>query len=99
MEIHCLVDADHAGNRITCRSHTGIIVFLNRTPIIWYSKKQKTVETLTLVQNSMPMKTAIELIEALRYKLQMFGIPIVGSANVYCDNESACNNTTRPEST
>ena len=45
------------------------------------------------------MKTAIELIEALRYILRMFDIPIAGSVNVYCDNESVCNKTTRPEST
>jgi hypothetical protein len=34
----CFVDADHAGNHITRRSHTGIIIFCNRAPIIWYSK-------------------------------------------------------------
>jgi hypothetical protein len=45
------------------------------------------------------MKRAVELIEALWYKLRMFGIPIAGPANVYCDNDSVVNNTRRPEST
>jgi hypothetical protein len=45
------------------------------------------------------LKTAVELIEALCYKLRMFGIPIAGLANVYCDNDSVVNNTTKPEST
>jgi hypothetical protein len=45
------------------------------------------------------MKTAVELIEALRYKLRMFGIPLTGPTNVYCDNDAVVNNTTRPEST
>ncbi len=45
------------------------------------------------------MKNAIELIEALRYKLRMFGVPIDGPTNVFCDNEAVCKNTTRPEST
>jgi hypothetical protein len=44
------------------------------------------------------MKTAIELIESLRYKLRMFGVPIDGPTNVYCDNEAVCKNTTIPES-
>jgi hypothetical protein len=45
------------------------------------------------------MKNAVELIEALRYKLRMFGIPVDGPTNIYCDNESVVNNCSRPEST
>jgi hypothetical protein len=44
---HCFVDADHAGNCITYCSQTGILIFVNRAPIIWYSKRQNTVETST----------------------------------------------------
>jgi hypothetical protein len=29
----------------------------------------------------------------------MFGVPIEGPTNVYCDNEAVVSNTTRPEST
>jgi hypothetical protein len=39
------------------------------------------------------------MIEALRYKLQMFGVQIEGPTNVFCNNEAVCKNTTRPEST
>jgi hypothetical protein len=45
VQINCFVDADHAGNRVTRRSQTGILIFLNRAPILWYSKAQNTVET------------------------------------------------------
>ena len=38
------VDADHAGNLVTRRSHTWIIIFVDNSPIIWYSKLQNTVE-------------------------------------------------------
>jgi len=31
----CFVDADHAGCRVTRRSHTGVIIFVNRAPILW----------------------------------------------------------------
>ena len=45
------------------------------------------------------MKTAVEIIEALRYKLRMFGIPVEEPDNVYCDNEAVTKNTTIQEST
>jgi hypothetical protein len=45
------------------------------------------------------MKNAIELIESLRYKLRMFGVPIDGPTNTFCDNDAVCKNTTLPDST
>ena len=45
------------------------------------------------------MKVAVEMIEALRYKLRMFGVPIDGATNVFCDNEAVYKNTSVPEST
>jgi hypothetical protein len=43
VQINCFVDADHAGNKITWRSQTGILIFINRAPILWYSKAQNTL--------------------------------------------------------
>jgi hypothetical protein len=96
---HCFVDADHAGNLITRRSQSGILLFVNRAPILWYSKKQNTVETSTFGSEFVAMRIAVELIESLRYKLRMFGIPIDGPTNVYCDNEAVTKNAIFPEST
>jgi hypothetical protein len=45
------------------------------------------------------MRVATDMIEALLCKLQMFGVPIDGPANVYCDNEAVYKNTVLPEST
>ena len=45
------------------------------------------------------MKKAVEMIESLRYKLRMFGVPIDGPASVFCDNEAVYKNTVLPEST
>ena len=39
-------DADHAGDHINRRSHTGMIVILNKAPILWYSKRQTTVDNI-----------------------------------------------------
>jgi hypothetical protein len=96
---HCFVDADHAGNRITRRSQTGILIFCIRAPILWYSKRQNTVETSTFGSEFVAMRIAVELIEGLRYKLRMFGIPIDCPTNVFCDNEAVTKNVTLPEST
>ena len=38
------------------------------------------------------------MVEELHYDLQMFGVPIYGSANVFCDNEAIYKNTITQES-
>jgi len=38
-------DASHASNKKTRRSHSGFILFVNRAPVKWFSKRQQTVET------------------------------------------------------
>jgi hypothetical protein len=92
---HCFVDADHAGNRVKRRLQTGILLFVNQLLIVWYSKRQNTVETSTFVA----MKIAVEFIEALQYKLLIFGIPNEGPMNIFCDNEAVTKNAIHPEST
>jgi hypothetical protein len=34
VDISCFVDANHAGNVITRRSHTGILIFVQNAPIM-----------------------------------------------------------------
>jgi hypothetical protein len=98
VQINAFKDADHAGNRITRRSHTGILIYANSAPIIWFSKAQTTVETSTLGSEFIAMKIAVELLEALRYRLRMFSIQIDGASNVFYDNKSVVSNSTVPES-
>jgi hypothetical protein len=94
----CFVDANHAGNVVTRRSHTGIIIYLQNTPIIWHSRRQNTVETSTFGSEFVALRCARDLIVALRYKLRMFGIPIAGPAHVFCDNQGVVKNVSIPES-
>lgn len=98
VQINCFVDSDHAGDRVTRRSHTGILMYLNKAPIMWYSKKQSTVESSTFGSEFVALRVACEQIISLRYKLRMFGIPISGFANVFCDNESVFKNSSLAES-
>jgi hypothetical protein len=99
MDITCFVDADHAGNIITRRSHTGILIFLQNAPIIWFSKKQNTVESSSFGSEFVALRTARDMIVALRYKLRMFGIPIIGPASMLCDNQGVVKNASLPAST
>ena len=94
----CFVDADHAGCQVTRKSHTGVIIFVNRAPILWYSKRQNTVESSTFGSEFFAMRIAIEMIEGLRYKLRMMGVPIEGLCNVFCDNNAVVTNSKNPES-
>ena len=96
---HCFVDADLAGNSVHRRIQTGILIFVNRAPIIWYSKRQNTVKVSTFGSDIAAMKNAIELIKALRYKLRMFGVPVDGAKNILCDNEEVNRNCSDPTST
>ena len=96
--ITAFVDANHAGDKSDRKSQTGVLIFVNKAPIHWYSKKQNTVESSTFGAEFCAMKTALEMIEGLRYKLRMLGIPIDGPANVFCDNEAVYKNTSIPES-
>jgi hypothetical protein len=97
--ISSFVDANHAGNVVTRRSHTGIIILVQNAPIMWFSKKQNTVEAATFGSEFVALRICKEMIVALRYKLRMFGIPIEGPANVFCDNRGVVKNASIPEST
>jgi len=44
------------------------------------------------------MKTGVELIEGLRHKLRMMGVPIDGATHVRADNMSVVKNSSMPES-
>ena len=44
VQIICYVDANQAGNLLNRRSHSRILIYVNNTPVIWYLKRQNTVE-------------------------------------------------------
>jgi len=92
-------DASHAANKVTRRSHTGFIIFLNKAPIIWLSKRQNTVEASTFSSEFIATKVCVEYIAALRLKLRMFSVSVSESTKVLCGNECVVKNCTLLEST
>ena len=97
--MHCFVDVDRAGEKLTRHSSSGFIIFLHMAPIYYCSKRQHTVKTSTLGSEFMAMKLACEYICGLQYKLRMIRIPFSDSCFVYGDKKSVLYNTTFPEST
>ena len=99
VNIYTSVDANHAGNLVTRRSHSGILLFVQNSPIVWLSCQQNTFETSTFGSEFVASSTAWDLIIAMQYKLRMFGVPIDGPANIFCcDNQGVMKNTSIPQS-
>ena len=96
---YCFIDANHAGNVVMRRLHTGVLLFVQNAPIIWYSKGQNTVETSLFGSEFIALHIAKNLIVSLRYKLRMFGAPLDGFTGVFCDNQGMVKNTSLPVST
>ena len=95
---HAFVDANHAGNVIMRRSHTCVFLFTNNVPIIWFSKRQNTVEASTFGSELVALRICKDLIVALRHELRMFGIRVEGPAHAFCDNRGVVKNMSIPKS-
>jgi hypothetical protein len=44
VDLRLFVDYDNAGDPFTRRSRTGLVIYLSMLPIVWFSKRQPTVE-------------------------------------------------------
>jgi hypothetical protein len=96
--ISAFVDANHAGNKVTRCFHTGIIIYVQNALILWYSKRQNTVEVATFRSEMVALRICKELIVARYYKLRMFGVEVNGPVNVFCDNRGVVKNVSILES-
>ena len=94
----CYVDADHARDKVTTRSVTGIILLLNNTPIVWVSQRQRTTESSTYGSELVAARTAIDLLIEMRYKLRMLSARLEEQSVLVGDNMSVVTNTTLPSS-
>ena len=89
-------DANLYHNVITGRSVTGIIHFVNKTPIDWYSKKQSTVETATYGSEYVSAKTCVEQIMDLRNTLRYLGVSVKKKSFMFGDNRSVVDSSMTP---
>jgi hypothetical protein len=92
-------DANLMHDAVTGRSASGILEFINQTPIDWFSKRQNQVETATYGSEFMVARQATERMIDLRYTLRSFGVPIDGPSWMFGDNKSVVTSSTIPHST
>ena len=90
------VDANLYHDCLTGRSVTGILHFVNATPIDWFSKRQSTVETATYGSEFVAARTCVEQVMDLRSTLRYLGVPIRGMSWMFGDNESVVNSSAKP---
>ena len=64
-----------------------------------FSKNQRTIESSVFGSELVAMKTRMEALRGLRYRLRMMGVPLTGTSYIYGDNMSVIHNTQIPEST
>ena len=83
VDLRMWVDSDHAGDKMTRRSRTQYFIFLNTALIDWLSKKQATIEGSVFGSEFVAMKTGVEALRGIRYKLRMMGVPMSGIDGIY----------------
>ena len=88
VSISMFVDSSHGCNVKDRQSQTGVLIFINKAPIHWYNKNQPSFDTSMFGAEFCAMKVGVEMVEAFRYKLRMFGVPLDGAVNVFCENEA-----------
>ena len=93
VDLRIFFDSNHKGDKLTRRSRTGYIIFLNNALIAWLSKKQATIETSVFGPEFVVMKIGMETLWGLQYKLRMMGVPTSEPSFIYGGNMSFIHNT------
>ena len=76
VDICMFVNSDHEGDRVSCRSRSGFLIYMSTSLVQWFSKKQSTVETSLFCTEFVTMKQSIDALKGLRYRLRMMGNPV-----------------------
>ena len=90
------VDANLYHDMLTGKAVTGILHFINQTPLDWYSKKQSTVETATYGSEFVAACTCTEQCLEICHTLHYLGVPINGKSYMFGDNKSVVDSSMHP---
>ena len=72
VRVTIFVDADHARDKATCRSVTGILVMVNNTIVKTYSRRQSTVESSTYGSELVAARIATDMAVEIRYRCLVY---------------------------
>jgi hypothetical protein len=89
------VDANLYHNVLTGRSVTGVIHFLNGTPIDWYSKKHSTALSATYGSEFVAARTCVEQIIDLHHTLRYLGVRVIEMSQMFGDNKTVVDCATK----
>ena len=96
--INLFLDARHAENIVTRKSHYRFLIFIGKVLIICYSKNNNTIGSASFGAEFVALRDTTEANVALQYKIKMMGLEIEGETNIFSDNQSVVLNTQLPES-
>ena len=85
LAITAFVDSDHAHDRVTMKSMTGLLILVGRTPVYFTCKHQGAIATSTYGAEFCAMRTTVEEVQAVRYMLRCLGVR-VRTASLICGN-------------
>ena len=98
LEITAFVDSDHAHDKKTRRSITGLLILVGRTPVYFMSKRQGAIATSTYGAEFCAMRTAVEEVQAVRYMLRCLGVKVKHASLICGDNKGVIQNCTIQDS-
>ena len=89
-------DANLMHDILSGKAVTGILHFANKTPIMWFSKKQATSETATFGAEFVSARTCIEQIVDIRQSFRYLGTRVHDTSYTWGDNEKMIQTSTFP---
>ena len=91
-------DANLYHDLMSGKAVTGVLHFVNQTPVKWFTKKQETVESATYGSEFVAARKAVQQIEELRLTLRYLGVPLEGPSYLFGDNEAVVRSGSVPHS-
>ena len=85
--------------RVTGKASTGMIQFVNQTPVDWGAWKQSTVESSTYGSEYVAAKTGVDKTIDLQFTLKAMGVPVEEPSWMLGDNQSVLTSSNIPHST
>ena len=85
--------------RVTGKASTGMVQFVNQTPVDWGAWHQSTVETATYSSEFVAARMGVDKTIDLQYTLCAMGVPLEEPSWMLGDNQSVVTSSTIPHST
>ena len=96
--ISTFIDSGLHHCKVTGKVSTGVLQFVNQTPVDWGAWKQSTVERTTYGAEFVAARIGTDRIIDLQFTLQAMGVPVEEPSWMFGDNHSVLTSSTIPHS-